>query len=390
MVLMVLGADGYLGWPLAMRFAMKYDEPVVGVDNFSRRRRVWEMGSDSITPIQDMAVRTSVFKQITGREIKFEHGDMRDYEFVESLVKKYKPRAIVHFAEQPSAPYSMVDARHAVETHENNVNGTLNLLFALKKFAPDCHLIKLGTMGEYGTPGIDIPEGFFEIEYRGRKATLPFPRQAGSFYHQTKVHDSSNILLACKIWGLTSTDVMQGVVYGTRTEETALDPRLVTRFDVDESFGTAVNRFCAQAIIEMPLTPYGKGGQTRGYLNIMDTMRCITTLVDSPPQKGEYRVVNQLTEVFSVLQIAQKVKEIGDRLNLNVKIEPIPNPRVEAEEHYYNVDYKKLKELGFTPIKTMDESIQYMLLDLLPNKQRVSDHKEQIMPKITWKEGLQK
>ena len=390
MTLMVLGADGYLGWPLAMRFAMKYDEPVVGVDNFSRRRRVWEMNSDSITPIQDMAVRTAVFKQITGREIQFEYGDMRDYEFVENLIKKYKPRAIVHFAEQPSAPYSMVDARHAVETHENNVNGTLNLLFVLKKFAPDCHLIKLGTMGEYGTPGIDIPEGFFEIEYRGRKATLPFPRQAGSFYHQTKVHDSNNIMLACKIWGIASTDVMQGVVYGTRTEETALDPRLVTRFDVDESFGTAVNRFCAQAIIGMPLTPYGKGGQTRGYLNIMDTMRCITTLVDSPPQKGEYRVVNQLTEVFSVLQIAQKIKEIGDRLNLNVKIEAIPNPRVEAEEHYYNVDYKKLKDLGFTPIKTMDESIQYMLLDLLPNKQRVSEHREQIMPKITWKEGLLK
>ncbi len=390
MTLMVLGADGYLGWPLAMRFAMKYDEPVVGVDNFSRRQRVWEMNSDSITPIQDMAVRTAVFKQITGREIQFEYGDMRDYEFVENLIKKYKPRAIVHFAEQPSAPYSMVDARHAVETHENNVNGTLNLLFVLKKFAPDCHLIKLGTMGEYGTPGIDIPEGFFEIEYRGRKATLPFPRQAGSFYHQTKVHDSNNIMLACKIWGLASTDVMQGVVYGTRTEETALDPRLVTRFDVDESFGTAVNRFCAQAIIGMPLTPYGKGGQTRGYLNIMDTMRCITTLVDSPPQKGEYRVVNQLTEVFSVLQIAQKVKEIGDRLNLNVKIEAIPNPRVEAEEHYYNVDYKKLKELGFIKIKTMEESVQYMLLDLLPHKQRVLDHKEQIMPKITWKEGLQK
>ncbi len=388
MTLIVLGADGYLGWPLSMRFAMKYDEPVIGVDNFSRRRRVWEMGSDSVTQIHDMAVRTSAFKQITGREIKFEHGDMRDYEFVENLIKKYKPRVVVHFAEQPSAPYSMIDAKHAVETHENNVNGTLNLLFAIKKFAPDCHLIKLGTMGEYGTPGVDIPEGFFEIEYRGRKATLPFPRQAGSFYHQTKVHDSNNIMLACKIWGLASTDIMQGIVYGTRTEETALDPRLATRFDIDESFGTAVNRFCAQAIIGIPLTPYGKGGQIRGYLNIMDTMRCITTLVDHPPQKGEYRVVNQLTEVFSVLQIAQKVRDIGDKLGLNIKIEPLQNPRVEAEEHYYNVDYKKLKELGFTPSKTMDDSITYMLFDLLPHKQRILEHKEQITPKITWKEGL--
>ncbi|RLJ03257.1 MAG: NAD-dependent dehydratase [Candidatus Aenigmatarchaeota archaeon] len=388
MKVMVLGADGYLGWPLSMKLANKYDYEVIGVDNFSRRERVREIGSDSALPIRSMDERIRAFEENFGKKIIFEEGDLRDYEFVEKIIKKYRPDVIVHFAEIPSAPYSMIDVHHAVETHENNVNGTLNLLFAMKEFSPEAHLIKLGTMGEYGTPNIDIPEGFFEIEYRGRKDVLPFPRQAGSFYHQTKVHDSNNIMLACKIWGLRSTDIMQGVVYGTRTDETAVDERLVTRFDFDEAFGTVINRFCAQAVIGHPLTPYGKGNQTRGFLNIMDTMRCIETIMRNPPKEGEYRVVNQLTEVLNINEIAEKVQNIGKELGLDPVIERIENPRVEAEEHYYNVDYKKLGEMGFRRKYTVDDSIRYMLEDLIPHKERIEKYKRHIIPKIKWREGL--
>src|SRR6266571_6668553 len=271
MRVLVCGIDGYLGWPLSLSLASRGFE-IYGIDNFPRRRNVGEVGSCSALPIIGMEDRLSAAQRILGTKLTFVDGDLRNYRDVAKVVKESRPDAIVHLGEQPSAPYSMIDQEHAVFTQGNNVVGTLNILFAMRELAPNAHLVKLGTMGEYGTPGIDIPEGFFDIEYRGRKALLPFPRQAGSFYHLSKVHDSANVALACRIWGLMSTDVMQGVVYGTRTSEIT-DNKLMTRFDFDEVFGTVINRFCAQAVIGYPLTPYGKGRQRRGFIAVVDSIQ---------------------------------------------------------------------------------------------------------------------
>ncbi|HIE55003.1 MAG TPA: NAD-dependent epimerase/dehydratase family protein, partial [Chromatiaceae bacterium] len=303
----IAGIDGYLGWSLAQYLAARGHE-IAGADLFLRRRWVEEMGSHSATPIRPMEERLPAFKENFNQEILFKKGDLRDYKFVEDFFREFQPEAIVHFGEMPSAPYSMIDVHHCVFTQTNNIVGTLNILYAMKAVCPEAHLVKLGTMGEYGTPNIDIPEGFFTIEYRGRKDTLPFPRQAGSWYHQTKVHDSHNIMFACKIWGLRSTDIMQGVVFGTRIDEMGDDERLLTRFDFDQCFGTAVNRFCAQAVIGHPLTPYGRGHQRRGFLPLRDSMQCLTLAIENPPKEGEYRVFNQFEEVYDIYELAEKVK----------------------------------------------------------------------------------
>jgi UDP-sulfoquinovose synthase len=306
-----------------------------------------------------------------------------DYEFLSSAIRELEPEAVIHFAEQRAAPYSMIDRKHAVFTQVNNVVGTLNLLFALREFVPDCHLVKLGTMGEYGTPNIDIEEGYIKIEHNGRSDVLPFPKQPGSFYHLSKVHDSHNIMFTCKIWGLRATDLNQGVVYGTVTDEVALDETFVNRFDYDEIFGTVLNRFCVQAAIGHPLTVYGKGGQTRGFLDIRDTVRCIEIACLNPAARGECRVFNQFTEQFSVLEIAQMVESAGKKLGIAVEVEYLPDPRVEAEEHYYNAKHSKLMDLGLEP-----HFLSHSLLDSLMNialKYRDRVDRSLILPRVNWR-----
>jgi UDP-sulfoquinovose synthase len=278
----------------------------------------------------------------------------------------------------------MTDVHHAVFTQTNNLIGTLHILYAMKEACPNAHLIKLGTMGEYGTPNIDIPEGSFTIEYRGRKDTLPVPRQAGSWYHQTKVHDTHNISFACKIWGLRSTDIMQGVVFGTRIDEMGEDERLVTRFDFDQCFGTAVNRYCAEAAIEHPLTPFGKGSQRRGFLPLRDSMQCLTLAIENPPKEGEYRVFNQFEEVYDVTELAQKVKKVGKNLGLNVDIRNLENPRKEMEEHYYNPDHKHLLNLGYKPTHDVEKELEIMLKDLIKYRSRIEARREALIPDIRW------
>jgi UDP-sulfoquinovose synthase len=279
----------------------------------------------------------------------------------------------------------MIDRTHAVFTQHNNVIGTLNLLFGLKEHAQECHLVKLGTMGEYGTPNIDIEEGFIEIEHHGRKDTLPYPKQPGSFYHLSKVHDSHNIMFTCRVWGLRATDLNQGVVYGTVTPETAQDPRLVNRFDYDDIFGTALNRFCVQATLGEPLTVYGKGGQTRGYLDLRDTVRCIELAIEHPAREGEYRVFNQFTEQFSVLQLAELVKEAGRKLGLTVEIDHVANPRVELEEHYYNARHTKLLDLGLEPHYLSDSLLDSLLNIALECRDRAD--LGIIQPRINWRQS---
>jgi UDP-sulfoquinovose synthase len=383
MKVLIAGIDGYLGWALAMYLATR-GHTVVGVDNFSRRNNVKEIGSWSATPIQTMDIRLNTFKELYNKNIGFHEGDLRDYHFVKGIVKQYKPDTIVHFGELPSAPYSMIDVEHAVYTQSNNILGTINLLFAMHETSPQTHLLKLGTMGEYGTPNIDIPEGFFEIRYRGRKDRLPYPRMAGSWYHQSKVHDSHNIMFACKIWNLRSTDIMQGVVYGTRTNAMT-DDRLLTRFDFDEIWGTALNRFCAQTVIGHPLTPYGLGEQKRGFIALRDSMQCLTLATENPPEKGEYRVFNQFDETYTINELAKKVQTVGQKLGYTVKIKNPKNPRVEAEKHYYNPDHKKLYQLGFKPTYPLEDELEIMLNDLGQFKDRILRKKERIMPTIDWR-----
>jgi UDP-sulfoquinovose synthase len=382
MRIIVAGGDGFCGWPTAL-YLSKQGHDVVIVDNLVRRKIDKELGSNSVTPIYSLNERIEKWKETTGKQIKTYIGDLNHYDFLSEVFRQTKPEAFVHFAEQRSAPYSMIDREHAIYTQSNNVLGNLNVLYAIKEFAPDCHLIKLGTMGEYGTPNIDIEEGFIEIEHKGRKDRLPYPKQPGSFYHLSKVHDSNNIMLACKIWGIRATDLNQGVVYGQHTEETMIDPVLNNRFDYDGVYGTALNRFLIQAAVGYDLTVYGKGGQTRAFLNIEDTVRCIEIAVNHPAEKGEYRVFNQFTEYFSVLDLAEKTKKVGEELGLKVNINNIENPRVELEEHYFHAVNTKLIDLGLKPHLLTDEVLKGILKVAIENKHRVIT--ENILPKTTWK-----
>ncbi len=383
MKVMIMGMDGYLGWPLAMHLSARGHE-VTGVDNFSRRRNVEELKSQSATPIKPMAERLKAYQKASGRKIAFHEGDLAKTDFTDRVIADERPDCIVHLGEISSAPYSMIDVEHCNHTQINNIVGTNNILFAMKKHAPKCHLLKLGTMGEYGTPNIDIPEGFFEIEYRGRKDTLPFPRQAGSWYHLSKVHDSHNIMFACKIWGLRSTDIMQGVVHGIVTDEMVSDD-LLTRFDFDEAWGTALNRFCAQAVIGHELTPYGKGGQTRGYIALRDSVQCMTLAAENPPKDGEYRVLNQFDETYSVNDLAKHVVEVSGEFGISAKIWSIENPRLEKEEHYYHPDREKLPALGFKPTNDLNTELRLTIPKLMKYKGRIEEKKESIMPKIKWR-----
>jgi UDP-sulfoquinovose synthase len=360
MRVLILGGDGYLGWPTALRFSAGGHEVAV-VDNFSRRRWVSESGSDSLTPIRDLERRIEAWRETSGERIRSYVGSVEDGDFLDGVVAETRPEVVIHYGEQPSAPYSMISRERAVETQHTNVIGNLNLLFSIRDHVPDCHLVKLGTMGEYGQPNIDIEEGYIEIEHRGRKDTLPFPKLPGSLYHCSKVHDSTNIHFACRTWGLRATDLNQGVVYGVETDETATDERLITRFDYDEIFGTVLNRFCLQAVIGHPLTVYGTGGQTRGFLNIRDTLQCVELAAANPAEAGEFRVFNQFTEQFSVLGLAELVKAAGEHLGYSVEIQHCDNPRVEKEEHYYNAIHTKLLDLGLKPTMLGEELVESMI-----------------------------
>jgi UDP-sulfoquinovose synthase len=360
MRVLILGGDGYLGWPTALRFSAAGHEVSV-VDNFNRRRWHDEHGSNSLTPIRPLDERIAAWDEVSGHTVRKFVGPIEDGEWLDGVVAETRPEAIVHYGQQASAPYSMLSRERAVETQYANIIGNLNLLFAMRDHVPDAHLVKLGTMGEYGQPNIDIEEGYIEIEHKGRKDTLPFPKLPGSLYHCSKVADSTNIHFACRTWGLRATDLNQGVVYGIETEETNRDERLITRFDYDELFGTVLNRFCLQAVVGHPLTVYGAGNQTRSFLNIRDTLACVELAVQNPAEAGEFRVFNQFTEQFSVMQLAELVKQSAEHLGYEVAIEHFDNPRVEKEEHYYNAVNTNLLDLGLEPHMLGDVLVESIL-----------------------------
>ncbi|NCS79179.1 MAG: NAD-dependent epimerase/dehydratase family protein [Microcystis aeruginosa K13-07] len=382
MRVLVIGGDGYCGWATALHLSNRGYE--VGIlDSLVRRYWDLQLGCDTLTPIAPISHRIQRWQDLTGKSLDLFVGDINNYDFLIQSLRQFQPDAIVHFGEQRSAPFSMIDREHAVLTQVNNVVGNLNILYAMKEEFPEAHLVKLGTMGEYGTPNIDIEEGYITIEHNGRKDTLPYPKQPGSMYHLSKVHDSHNIHFACRMWGLKATDLNQGVVYGVLTEETGMDEMLINRLDYDGVFGTALNRFCIQAAIGHPLTVYGKGGQTRGFLDIRDTVRCLELAIAHPAQSGEFRVFNQFTELFSVGDLALMVKKAGSALGLNVEINNLDNPRIELEEHYFNAKNTKLLDLGLQPHYLSDSLLDSLLNFATKYKNRVDMN--HILPKVTWK-----
>lgn len=381
MKILILGGDGYLGWPTAM-YLSRREHDVAVLDNFAKRRWEMELNVEPLIPIHTLHDRVSAWREASEEHIQLFVGDLRNYGVVEGVLDKFRPDAIVHYGEQPSAPYSMIDHNRAVFTQMNNVTGTLHVLWAMRNVVPECHLVKLGTMGEYGTPNIDIEEGFIEINHKGRRDFLPFPCQPGSFYHLSKVHDSHNMRFACKIWKLAATDLHQGVVYGIETDETKLDERLETGFHYDEVFGTALNRFCVQAIAGIPLTVYGKGAQRRAFLNIRDTLQCIELAITNPAQPGEYRVFNQFTETFSITQLAELVVQQAAKLGIVAAIERLENPRVELEEHYYNPVHTKLPALGLEPHLLSEVLINSVLERIRKFQSRIK--RDIILPRVKW------
>ena len=380
MRILVLGGDGYLGWPSALHLSGGGHE--VGIaDNFVRRAYDLELGVDSLVPIESPTERIRAWEELTGRRITLYHGDLTDADFAHCIVEEFRPDTIVHFAEQRSAPYSMIDQRHAVYTQHNNVVGTLNVLYAIADIDRDIHLVKLGTMGEYGTPNIDIEEGWLELTHKGRTDRVLYPKRPGSFYHLSKVHDSHNIEFACRIWGLRATDLNQGIVYGQETDETTLDPRLATRFDYDAVFGTVLNRMAIQAVLGEPLTVYGQGGQVRGLINIVDTVECIRISCEKPADRGEFRVFNQFTEQMSVKEIAATVARTYPG---ECRVDTIDNPRIEAEDHYYRAAHTRLLELGLVPHLLSDTLLSSMFGIIDRHRDRIN--LAALLPEVRWQE----
>jgi UDP-sulfoquinovose synthase len=381
MNVLILGGDGYLGWPTAMHLTARGHKVAV-VDNYLRRRLCREENVEPLFEAPNLHDRAALWQSVSDHDIKVFIGDLTDWTFVEEVFRVFSPDAIVHYAEQPAAPYSMLNRRAATLTLHNNLTTTAYLIFAVRDFCPHAHIVKLGTMGEYGTPNIDIEEGWIEIEHEGRKETFLFPRQASSLYHTTKIMDTDLLWFYVRTWNLKVTDLMQGPVYGLVTDETGEDHRLFPFFNYDELFGTVLNRFVVQAVVDYPLTVYGKGGQTRGYLNIKDTLNCVHLSIENPPSPGSLRIFNQFTETFSVNELADSVRNVGNRLGLNVKIQQVDNPRKEAEFHYYNPKHTGLLELGLEPNLLTDDVIAQLISVIMPYKEQIKP--EQIYRRVPW------
>lgn len=383
MRILILGGDGYLGWPTAMAFASAGHEVCV-MDNYLRRNIARETCSEPLVQAPNLHDRAEIFEATLGKKIRVEIGDCANFSVLETLVRDFCPEVVVHYAEQPSAPYSMKGFREAQVTFRNNLDATFNLIWAIIQHAPDCHIIKLGTMGEYGTPNIDIEEGWIDITHNGRTQKFLYPRQAGSLYHTTKVLDTDLLWFYVRVYGLSVTDLMQGPVYGLSTSEAEIDERLLPNFHYDDIFGTVINRFLVQAVAGIPLTVYGKGGQTRGYLNLKDTLQCVNLAMQHPAGKGELRVLNQFTEQFTVNSLAERIQRVGNLMNLGVRVANIENPRKEMEDHYYNAMHTGLLELGLKPHYLTDEVVASMLEKVIKYKDAI-DHRI-VMPRVRWNE----
>ena len=382
MRVLVLGGDGYIGWPTAMRLSRAGHE-VMAVDNYLRRRLMREIDCEALFEVPNLHERARLWAERSGGEVAIRVGDLNDWTFISSVFEEFRPDSIIHYAEQPSAPYSMLDRAAARLTLDNNLGVTFNVIHAMSEYTPDAHLVKLGTMGEYGTPNIAIEEGWIEVEHKGRKDKFLFPRAAGSFYHTTKVLDTDMLWFYVRVWGLRVTDLMQGPVYGLVTEESGDDDQLLSFLNYDEVFGTVLNRFMVQAVAGYPLTVYGKGGQTRGYLHLKDALQCVQLAVETPAKPGELRIFNQFVETFSVNDLAGRVRESGERLGLSVEVNSLPNPRKEAEDHFYEPVHTGLLDLGLKPNKLTDDTLDEMMRITMRYRDRIV--RERIFRGVRWR-----
>lgn len=384
--IIIFGADGYIGWPLAIHLGNKYPQKkIVLVDNLATRKLVKSVHTRSLIPIKTMPHRIAAYERTTGnKNLEFIFADGRDSELIDQIFNKYRPESVVHLAQQRSAPFSMIDQEHAIYSELNNVATNMNIVYALARNTPEAHLLKMGSMGEYGQPGIEISEGDLEIEHKSRQAKIMFPMVAGSYYHLSKIFDTFNVKLANKLFDLTATDIMQGVVYGVKASDVS-DPELATRFDFDSIWGTLINKYVIQAIALNKLLIYGTGKQKRGFLSLYDSINCLTLLLENPPNKGDYRIINQLDEIYNTLELAEKVKAVGKEYGVEPVMEYVPNPRVEKEEHFYEVESKILPSLGFRRRKNMDEVLHEIFEAVLEHKSRIGDAKEMIYPTVNWR-----
>ena len=378
---LILGGDGYLGWPTAMQLSAKGHDVAV-VDNYLRRNICREMDVRPLFEVPSLHERAAIWKENTGKDVAVYIGDLMDWSFVAQVFEETRPEAVIHYAEQPSAPYSMANRRAATLTLKNNLEATANTIFAVREFARDAHIVKIGTMGEYGTPNIDIEEGWLDVDHKGRTQKFLYPRQASSLYHTTKIMDTDMLWFYVRMWGLKVTDLMQGPVYGLITDESQNDERLFPFFNYDELFGTVLNRFIVQAVVGYPLTVYGSGGQTRGYLNIKDTLNCVRLSMENPPDEPDLRIFNQFTETFSVNELAEKVQRVGKSLGLDVVVKSVPNPRKEAEEHYYNPTHTGLLDLGLEPNFLTDDVMAKMMEVVMKHKDHI--YRDSIFRGVKW------
>ncbi len=361
MRILVLGGDGFCGWPTSLYLSARGHDVTIA-DNFSRRRIDEELEVSSLTPIRTLDERVAAWQDITGRTIETAVLDIaRDYDELLALLDDQRPAAIVHFAEQRAAPYSMKSSRHKRYTVDNNVNATHNLLAALVEAELDAHVVHLGTMGVYGykSAGASIPEGYLGVRLDGPdgediEREILYPADAGSVYHATKTLDQLLFAFYAKNDDLRITDLHQGIVWGTETDETSKDERLINRFDYDGDYGTVLNRFLMQAAIGYPLTVHGTGGQTRAFIHIRDTVRCIELAIANPPERGErVRIYNQTTEVHRVIDLAQLVARLT-----GAEIDLVDNPRKEATENELLVENKGLLGLGLAPTTLQDDLLR--------------------------------
>ena len=357
---LVLGGDGFCGWPTSLYLSARGNDVTI-VDNLSRRRIDDELGVSSLTPIRPLEERVAAWHEVTGRTIDVEIVDVaRDYDALLELVERVRPEAVVHFAEQRAAPYSMKSSAHKRYTVDNNVNATHNLLAALVEAELDCHVVHLGTMGVYGyqSAGVPIPEGYLNVRL-GPDADAPereilYPADPGSVYHTTKTLDQLLFAFYAKNDELRITDLHQGIVWGTETEETAMDERLINRFDYDGDYGTVLNRFLMQAAIGYPLTVHGTGGQTRAFIHIRDTVRCIELAIANPPDRGDrVQIYNQTTEVHRVIDLAEIVASLT-----GAEIDLVDNPRKEAPQNELAVENQRLLGLGLKPTTLQDRLLR--------------------------------
>lgn len=389
--IIIFGADGYIGWPLSIHLGTRNPETkIILVDNLVTRKLVKSVHSHSLIPIKSMQQRIASYEKTTGlNNLEFVLGDARDSETVDKIFSKYKPESVVHLAQQRSAPFSMIDQEHAMYSQVNNITTNMNILYSMARHVPNAHLLKMGSMGEYGTPGIEIAEGEIEVERKGAKANIMFPTSGQSWYHLSKVFDTFNVKLANKLFNLTATDIMQGVVYGVKTDEIVSD-NLSTRFDFDSIWGTVINKYVIQSVAFNKLLIYGKGKQRRGFLSLYDSVNCLTLLLENPPRNGEYRIINQLDEIYDTIHLAERVQAIAKEFGIEPSFEWVENPRVEKEDHYYEVEHKILPSLGFKRKKTLDDTVREMFETVIANKNRIGTRKNLIYPTVSWKSSTMK